>query len=91
MFPIAALLAVSAVVLIAVKWANRTNIPKIKGFLNFMGCLCLAVYTLGTSPWDDSVKKTRKAAATAVKRRAVQMYRPFIDLKSTTKHQRTDI
>lgn len=42
------------------------------------------VYTLGTSPWSDSVKRARKAAATALNRQAVQTYLPFIDLESTT-------
>lgn len=42
------------------------------------------VYTLGTSPWSDSVKRVRKAAATALNRQAVQTYLPFIDLESST-------
>lgn len=42
------------------------------------------VYTLGTSPWSESLKKARKAAATALNRQAVQTYLPFIDLESTT-------
>lgn len=42
------------------------------------------VYTLGTSPWSESVKRARKAAATALNRKAVQTYLPFIDLESTT-------
>ncbi|OJJ66366.1 hypothetical protein ASPBRDRAFT_138187 [Aspergillus brasiliensis CBS 101740] len=42
------------------------------------------VFTLGTSPWSDSVKKARKAAATALNRQAVQTYLPFIDLESMT-------
>jgi phenylacetate 2-hydroxylase len=42
------------------------------------------VYTLGTSPWNESVKRARKAAATALNRQAVQTYLPFIDLESTT-------
>lgn len=42
------------------------------------------VFTLGTSPWSDSVKRARKAAATALNRQAVQTYLPFIDLESTT-------
>lgn len=42
------------------------------------------VYTLGTSPWNESVKSARKAAATALNRQAVQTYLPFIDLESTT-------
>ena len=41
------------------------------------------VFTLGTSPWNDSVKKARKAAATALNRSAVQQYLPFIDLEIT--------
>lgn len=41
------------------------------------------VFTLGTSPWNDSVKRARKAAATALNRQAVQTYLPFIDLEST--------
>ncbi|KAJ9641275.1 hypothetical protein H2204_002953 [Knufia peltigerae] len=42
------------------------------------------VYTLGTSPWSESLKKARKAAATALNRQAVQTYLPFIDLECTT-------
>ncbi|OAP59340.1 hypothetical protein AYL99_06638 [Fonsecaea erecta] len=41
------------------------------------------VYTLGTSPWSESLKRARKAAATALNRQAVQTYLPFIDLEST--------
>ncbi|KAI9812617.1 MAG: hypothetical protein M1827_004606 [Pycnora praestabilis] len=39
-------------------------------------------FTIGTSPWDDSCKKRRKAAATALNRPAVQSYMPIIDLES---------
>jgi phenylacetate 2-hydroxylase len=42
------------------------------------------VYTLGTYPWNDLVKKARKAAATALDREAVQTYLLFIDLESST-------
>lgn len=42
------------------------------------------VFTLGTSPWNESVKKARKAAATALNRQATQTYLPFIDLELTT-------
>ncbi|KAL7947661.1 putative cytochrome P450 phenylacetate 2-hydroxylase [Trichoderma barbatum] len=42
------------------------------------------VYTLGTSPWNESVKRARKAAATALNRQAVHIYLLFIDLESTT-------
>lgn len=39
-------------------------------------------YTIGTSPWDESCKQRRKAAATAMNRPAVQTYMPIIDLES---------
>lgn len=39
-------------------------------------------FTIGTSPWDESCKKRRKAAATALNRPAVQSYMPIIDLES---------
>ena len=39
-------------------------------------------YTIGTSPWDESCKRKRKAAATALNRPAVQSYMPIIDLES---------
>lgn len=41
-------------------------------------------FTLGTSPWSESVKRVRKAAATALNRQATQTYLPFIDLELTT-------
>lgn len=40
-------------------------------------------FTIGTSPWDDSCKKRRKAAATALNRPAVQSYMPILDREST--------
>lgn len=40
--------------------------------------------TIGTSPWDESCKRRRKAAATALNRPAVQTYMPIIDLESCT-------
>ena len=39
-------------------------------------------FTIGTSPWDESCKKRRKVAATALNRPAVQSYMPFVDLES---------
>jgi phenylacetate 2-hydroxylase len=39
-------------------------------------------FTIGTSPWDESCKNRRKAAATALNRPAVQSYMPLIDLES---------
>ncbi|EAU29422.1 hypothetical protein ATEG_09973 [Aspergillus terreus NIH2624] len=39
-------------------------------------------FTIGTSPWDESCKRRRKAAATALNRVAVQSYMPIIDLES---------
>ena len=41
-------------------------------------------FTIGTSPWDESCKRRRKAAATALNRPAVQSYMPIIDLELTT-------
>ena len=39
-------------------------------------------FTIGTSPWSDSCKARRKAAATALNRPAVQSYGPIFDLES---------
>jgi phenylacetate 2-hydroxylase len=39
-------------------------------------------FTIGTSPWDESCKRRRKAAATALNRPATQSYMPTIDLES---------
>ncbi|ODV91549.1 hypothetical protein CANCADRAFT_72821 [Tortispora caseinolytica NRRL Y-17796] len=39
-------------------------------------------FTIGTSPWDESCKRRRKTAATALNRPAVQSYMPIIDLES---------
>jgi phenylacetate 2-hydroxylase len=39
-------------------------------------------FTIGTSPWDDSCKRRRRAAATALNRPAVASYMPIIDLES---------
>lgn len=39
-------------------------------------------FTIGTSPWDESCKNRRKAAATALNRPAVQSYMPIVDLES---------
>jgi phenylacetate 2-hydroxylase len=44
-------------------------------------------FTIGTSPWDESCKNRRKAAATALNRPAVQSYMPLIDLESTVSIQ----
>lgn len=41
------------------------------------------VFTLGTSPWNDSTKRARKAAATAMNRKAIETYVPLIDLEIT--------
>ncbi|CAF1288406.1 unnamed protein product [Rotaria magnacalcarata] len=40
--------------------------------------------SIGTSPWDDSCKQRRKAAATALNKPSVQSYMPIIDLESYT-------
>ncbi|RMD41081.1 hypothetical protein DV735_g4033, partial [Chaetothyriales sp. CBS 134920] len=39
-------------------------------------------FTIGTSPWDESCKRRRRVAATALNKPAVQSYMPFIDLES---------
>lgn len=39
-------------------------------------------FTIGTSPWDESCKKRRKAAAAALNRPSVVSYMPFVDLES---------
>lgn len=41
-----------------------------------------AGFTIGTSPWDESCKRKRKAAATAMNRVAVQTYVPIIDMET---------
>lgn len=41
------------------------------------------IFTLGTSPWSESIKRARKAAGTALNRSAMQGYLPFIDLEIT--------
>ncbi|CAF0983837.1 unnamed protein product [Adineta ricciae] len=40
------------------------------------------VLSIGTSPWDESCKQRRKAAATALNKPAVQTYMPIIDHES---------
>ncbi|KXJ89030.1 cytochrome P450 CYP504A6 [Microdochium bolleyi] len=40
-------------------------------------------FTIGTSPWDESCKRRRKAAGTALNRPAVQSYMPILDLEAT--------
>lgn len=42
-----------------------------------------AGFTIGTSPWDESCKQRRKAAASALNRPSVASYMPIIDLEST--------
>lgn len=39
-------------------------------------------FTIGTSPWDDSLKIRRKVAATALNRPAVETYMPIVDLET---------
>ncbi|EMT71261.1 Cytochrome P450 76A2 [Fusarium odoratissimum] len=46
-------------------------------------------FTIGTSPWDESCKNRRKAAATALNRPAVQSYMPILDLESLLLHEIT--
>src|SRR5262249_15995622 len=39
-------------------------------------------YTIRTSPWDESCKRLRKAAATALNKPPLQSYMPIIDIES---------
>ncbi|UJR24564.1 hypothetical protein I4U23_005939 [Adineta vaga] len=39
-------------------------------------------FTIGTSPWDESCKRRRKAAATALNKPSVQSYMSIIDIES---------
>ncbi|KAM3455435.1 hypothetical protein MY3296_002415 [Beauveria thailandica] len=39
-------------------------------------------FTIGSSPWDESCKKKRKAAGTALSRPALRNYYPMFDLES---------
>lgn len=39
-------------------------------------------FTIGTSPWDESLKLRRKVAATALNRPAVEQYMPIVDLET---------
>ena len=39
-------------------------------------------FTIGSSPWDESCKKKRKAAGTALGRPAMRNYHPMFDLES---------
>jgi phenylacetate 2-hydroxylase len=41
-------------------------------------------FTIGTSPWDESCKRRRKAAATALNRPSVQSYMPIVDLEANS-------
>ncbi|KAI0834674.1 3-hydroxyphenylacetate 6 hydroxylase [Hypoxylon sp. FL0890] len=40
--------------------------------------------TIGTSPYDDSLKRKKKAAAVALNRPAIQTYIPYLDLETKT-------
>jgi 3-hydroxyphenylacetate 6-hydroxylase len=40
--------------------------------------------TIGTSPYDDSLKRRKKGAAVALNRPAVQSYVPYLDMESKT-------
>lgn len=62
---------------------NQSNLisrPKLHTFHSVLSGS--EAFTIGTSPWDDSCKHRRKAAATAVNRPSVASYMPFIDLES---------
>ncbi|KAI1255215.1 hypothetical protein MGN70_003279 [Eutypa lata] len=41
-----------------------------------------SVMSIGTSPWDDSCKRRRKVAATALNKTSTESYLPILDLES---------
>ncbi|KAI1767859.1 3-hydroxyphenylacetate 6 hydroxylase [Hypoxylon sp. FL1150] len=41
-------------------------------------------FTIGTSPYDESLKKKKKGAAVALNRPAIQTYIPYLDLETKT-------
>ncbi|KAI0377904.1 cytochrome P450 [Hypomontagnella monticulosa] len=41
-----------------------------------------AGFTIGTSPYDDSLKKKKKAAAVALNRPAIKTYIPYLDIET---------
>jgi phenylacetate 2-hydroxylase len=53
--------------------------PELHTFHNIVSSQGLSI---GTSPWDESCKQRRKAAATALNKPAVQSYMPIIDFES---------
>jgi len=53
--------------------------PALHTFHNIVSSQGLSI---GTSPWDESCKQRRKAAATALNKPAVQSYMPIIDFES---------
>lgn len=62
---------------------NQSNLisrPTLHTFHNILSDS--EVFTIGTSPWDESCKRRRKAAGTAVNRPSVASYMSFIDLES---------
>ncbi|KAL4808580.1 cytochrome P450 [Aspergillus unguis] len=62
---------------------NQSNLisrPTLHTFHNVLSSS--QTFTIGTSPWDESCKRKRKAAATALNRLAVASYMPFVDLES---------
>ncbi|OAQ96483.1 hypothetical protein LLEC1_04729 [Akanthomyces lecanii] len=48
-------------------------------------------FTIGTSPWDESCKRRRKAAATALNRPAVQSYMPIGSVDSALLREITHV
>jgi phenylacetate 2-hydroxylase len=57
-------------------WTFHNVVSQIEGITQ-------GVFTLGTSPWSESIKRARKAAGTALNKSAMQGYLPFIDLEVT--------
>lgn len=65
-------------------WINNQSSlisrPKLHTFHNVLSSS--QGFTIGTSPWDESCKRRRKAAATALNRPSVVSYMSHIDLES---------
>ncbi|KAI0198674.1 3-hydroxyphenylacetate 6 hydroxylase [Astrocystis sublimbata] len=51
-------------------------------YLFYKGAPSTASFTIGTSPYDESLKRKKKGAASALNRPAIQSYIPYLDLET---------
>lgn len=56
--------------------------PWFHTFHNVLSGKGSSAFTIGTSPWDDSCKNRRRAAATALNKPCVQSYTPIIEVEA---------